>query len=66
MLRGPASLVVFSAPIVSLMRRPDAVGIALALLVLATGSSEAVNSDGVSLGFGEGPVVVAAVTVDTE
>ena len=29
-------------------------------------NTEAVDSDGVSLGFGEGPVVVAAVTVDTE
>ena len=48
------------------MRRPDAVGIALALLVLATGWSEAVDGDGVLLGFGESPVAVAAVTVDTE
>ena len=65
MLRRPASLVFFGAPNVSLTRRPDAVGIALALLVLVTCWSEEVDGDGVSLGFGESPVAVAAVTVDT-
>ena len=59
------SLVFFGAPNVSLTRRPDAVGIALALLVLATGWPEAVDGNGVSLGLRESPVAVAAVTVDT-
>ena len=58
-------LVFFGTPKVSLTCCPDAVGIALALLVLATGWSEAVNGDGVLLGFCESPVAVAAVTVDT-
>ena len=59
------SLVFFGTPNVSLTQRPDAVGIALALLVLATGWSEAVDGDGVSLGFHKSPVAVVAVTVDT-
>ena len=59
------SLVFFSVPNISLTQHPDAVGIALALLVLATGWSEAVDSNGVLLGFCKSPVAVAAVTVDT-
>ena len=64
-VEGPVLLVFFGTSKVSLTRCPDAVSIALALLVLATGWSEAVNGDGVSLGFRESPVAVAAVTVDT-
>ena len=57
-MRIPASLVFIGTPNVSLTRRPDAVGIALVLLVFVTGWSKAVDSDGVLLGFCESPVAV--------